>query len=245
MDKALSNRYIPYITSIGSCPTATFSITNTGACPTVTYPISQVQDPVLSVIPNYHKNWSLVYQNTHQYWTLYYSYLPNITSTGPYPTGTIPLLQGLDTVQPVHPLYHKYWSLPDENAPISQVLDPVLPLPNNITITGSCPTGASLISQGLTPDQPVHSLNYKYWTLSGSNLLYITLVYRFIPYIANTGYCPTVIFPILQVLDPVLQSPLLCQLLWSSLLYRYIPYITSYSHCPTFTSSISQVLKNV
>ena len=131
MDKTLSNRYIPYITSIGSCPSTTFSITNTGACPTVTYPISQVQDPVLSVIPLYHKNWSLVYQNTHQYWTLYYSYLPNITSTGPYPTGTIPLLQGLDTVQPVFPyitntgacptktpLYHKYWTLCSPAHPI-------------------------------------------------------------------------------------------------------------------------------
>ena len=126
-------------------------------------------------------------------YTLCYCYIPYVTSTGPYPTGTSsisqywtpsyrykitnPISQTLVPAIAVHLLYHKSWSLSYRYF----LLDPALqiyPLYHtywslsfryipNITSTGPCSTGTSPIPQ--------------YWTLS----------YRYIPYISNTGLCPT------------------------------------------------------
>ena len=124
-------------------------------------------------------------------YTLCYCYIPYVTSTRPYPTGTSsiscstghchigtnPISQTLVPAIAVHLLYHKSWSLSYRYF----LLDPALqifPLYHtywslsfryipNITSTGPCSTGTSQIPQ--------------YWTLS----------YRYIPYISNTGLCPT------------------------------------------------------
>ena len=121
-------------------------------------------------------------------YTLCYCYIPYVTSTGPYPTGTSSISQSghrhigtnskSQTLVPaiaVHLLYHKSWSLSHRYF----LLDPALqiyPLYHtywslsfryipNITSTGPCSTSTSLIPQ------------------------YCTLSYRYIPYISNTGLC--------------------------------------------------------
>ena len=73
------------------------------------------------------------------------------------------------------------------------------------------------------------------------------MTYRFIPYITNTGPCPTGIIPIScngpcptvtppisQVLVHVLSVYPLCHKYWT-LPLRYFPYITSTGPCPTVT----------
>ena len=108
---ALSNSYLPNVTSSGPCPMCYPYITSNGPCPIVTSSISQVP--------------SLPYCYVHKYCSPSYSYLPYITLTGP--------------LSPVHPKYLEYSGLPYRNRPyitstghcptdfppISQVLNPV------------------------------------------------------------------------------------------------------------------------
>ena len=136
---SLSYRFIPYITSIGPFPAVTVPyITSTGPCLTGTSPI-QVLVPVLTAHP------------LNQ-------------TTGPYPTDISPMSHELVPVLPVHPLYHKYWSLS-----YWYIL--------YITSTGPCSNCTSPKSKLLAPVLPIYPICH----------MYLSLSYRYIPYITSTG----------------------------------------------------------
>ena len=150
--------------------------------------------------------------------------------------------QVLDPDLPVHPLYHKYWTLPYQYIPY-------------ITNAGLCPTVTFPISQVLVPILPLHPLYRKYWSISHSYLPYITstghcptakptiflVLYPYLPYTTSTGPCLTETIPISQELDTVLPIYLLYHKYWT-LSYSYLSYITRSGPCPTVTAPISQLL---
>ena len=154
------------------------------------------------------------------HWILSYSFLPDITSTGPCPTGKFLISHKLGTALPLLIVNHVNCNLSCRYIPY-------------ITSTGPCPTGTSPksqelecptvtspISQDLVPILPVQPLYRKYWTL----------FYRFLSCITNTGPCRK-------------GTPLFHK--YWSLSYRYIPHIISTGPCHTVTSPISQVLDDV
>ena len=132
-------------------------------------------------------------------------------------------------ILPVHPQYHKYWTMSYRYhkfvsstgsyhaviSPISQVLDPVLPLP-------------PLISQVMVPIRPFRPLYHKYLSLFNRNLHYIPSI----------GSCPTVnpyyitstdLFP--TVTQTFLPEPV-------PFLYGNLRYTTSYCPYCTFPATV-------
>ena len=155
------------------------------------------------------------------YWTMSYSYLLYITSTGPCPTVTSPISKVMDLSYSYHPYITSTGPCRKGASPISQVLDPVLQL-------------QPLYKKNQDHDLPVHSLYHKYWTMP----------YRYNPHIISNGPCPTVTSSISQVLVPVLPVYPLYHKYWT-LSHLYFHFITSTGRCPTGTSPKSQVLASV
>ena len=134
LDPALQ-RYIPYITRTGPCPSGTSPIYQTLVF--VLY--------VLPVHPVYHSNCHVL--PVHP---LYHSTCP-VLPVHPLYNSTCPVL-------PVHHRYIKYLPCPTGTSPISKVLDLRYRHTLYVTSTGPCHTGTSPISQVLVPVLLVYPL---------------------------------------------------------------------------------------
>ena len=129
-------------------------------------------------------------------YTLCYCYIPYVTSTGPYPTGTSSISQYWTPSYRYKPYITNTGPRHSGTSPISQELVPVL----SVLPTGPSPPDKSPISHVLDPVLPVHPLYLKHWSLSYQYIPFITVIAMFYPFI-----------PYITVL---------------ALFYRYIPYIT-------------------
>ena len=162
-------------------------------------------------------------------YTLCYCYIPYVTSTGPYPTGTSSISQYWTPSYRYKPYITNTGPRHSGTSPISQELVPVL----SVLPTGPSPPDISPISHVLVHVLQVYPQYNKHWTL----------FYRYIP---NT-----------TVLDPVLPVHPLYIKHWSlsyhyipfitviALFYRYTPYITVlalFYRCITVISSTCHVL---
>ena len=87
-----------------------------------------------------------VHPLNHKYWTLSDGYLPYITSTNLYPTGTSPVSTGPTDTSPVSQV--RVIVLPQMPCYIPKTVPlPSCTSPNSQKRTGHCPTGISPISQ--------------------------------------------------------------------------------------------------
>ena len=175
-------------------------------------------------------------------YTLCYCYIPYVTSTGPYPTGTSSISQHwtppyrykpyITNTGPrhsrVHLLYHELVPVlsvlptgpsPPDISPISHVLVPVLPVYPQYNKHWTLFYRYIPNTTVLDPVLQVHPLYIKHWSLSYQYIPFITVIAMFYPFI-----------PYITVL---------------ALFYRYIPYITVlalFYRCITVISSTCPVL---
>ena len=94
-------------------------------------------------------------------------YIPHITSTGSCPTVATTISKDQAHDLPVHPLYHKYWTMSYRyNPPYHKKWTLSYNNIPYITSSDPCPTSISPISQVLDPVTPLIPLYHKYWTMS-------------------------------------------------------------------------------